>query len=78
MATFYPTPFKNYVSDDRGFLYKLMAGGVQKPLRPRRHGLAKHTGDFRFYITVDGVMYSISQTNLREAKSNAVWRKETK
>lgn len=76
MPTFYETPFNNYVSDEHGFLYKRMAGGVMKPLRPRRHGLSPHSGDFRFYITVDRVRYSISQTNLREMKNAAVWRIE--
>lgn len=76
MATFYKTPFENYVSDELGFLYKKQAGGFLKPLRPHRHGLSPHSGDFRFYITVDKKKYSISQTNLREAKNKAVWREE--
>lgn len=76
MTTFYKTPFENYVSDEQGFLYKKQAGGVLKPLRPHRHSLSPHSGDFRFYITVDKKKYSISQTNLREAKNKAVWRQE--
>ncbi len=76
MPTFYKTPFGNYVSDEHGFLYKKQAGGVLRPIIPKRHPLASHTGDFRFYITVEKQKYSISQTNLKNMKSNAVWRKE--
>ena len=76
MATFYSTCFENYISDEHGFLYKKQAGGVMKPIAPRRHWLCSHTGDFRFYITVNGKKYSISQTNLREMKNKAVWKLE--
>lgn len=63
--------FPQYTCDRMGFLYK-----NGKALKPRRHGLASHTGDFRFYITVDKKRYSCSQKNLRDMQENVIWRIE--
>lgn len=76
MPTFHNTAMDGYLCDEHGFLYKRYAGGVLKPLVPKRHPLASHTGDFKFYVTIEGKKYSVSQENLKKANINAVWRME--
>lgn len=68
--------FPKFYCDDNGFLFKLHGIEYYKPIQPRRHSLAKHTGDFRFYITVDAKQYSVSQENLKAMKSNVIFRME--
>ncbi len=68
--------FPKYGVDKDGFLYKIISVTNVRALKPRIHGLAPHSAPVRFYISVDGKKYSVSQENLRGMQENVIFRME--
>lgn len=63
--TMFKTVMDGYMCDEEGFIYKKQAGGVYKPLTPKRHYLDKHN-NFYFSITIKGKKYSVKVKDLKK------------
>lgn len=62
-----------YATDENGFLYKMQAGGVAKPLRPRiaRFGSAQHVC---FLVKKGKKTIQFNQDVLKEMQHKAIGR----
>lgn len=61
-----------YATDENGFLYKINAGGVAKPLRPEV-GIGREKRVY-FKIKLDGKKVEISQDDLKRNQQAAIAR----